>query len=129
MFAFHYQNDLSYFQSPRERLLSENRRERLFSEGRRERMMSESSQSNSECRGGPCKRRHRRYSTESESPEKDILNFADLIKGKAKPSNLASEMMSHCEYNESVLGQVNLLNWSCNSTKIKLGRVIRQSKF
>jgi len=83
----------------------------MISENRRERMISEGSQSNSECRGGPSKRRHRRHSTESDSPEKDALSFAELIKGKAKPSNLASEMMRHVDHDESVLGQVRDNFW------------------
>ena len=35
-----------------------------------------------------------------------MISFADLIKGKAKPSNLASELLRHTDYDDSVLGQV-----------------------
>ena len=93
-----------FFQSPKDRILSESRRERLYSDSRRDRIMSDGSESRSECRVS--KRRHRRLSTESDTPEKDMISFADLIKGKAKPSNLASELLRHTDYDDSVLGQV-----------------------
>jgi hypothetical protein len=32
--------------------------------------------------------------------------FADLIKGKARPSSLASELLRHTDYDDSVLGHV-----------------------
>ena len=110
-FSFQSQRDIILSESRRDRVFSESRRERMISENRRDRFGSDGSESRSECRSGPSKRRHRRYSTESaDSPEKDMISFADLIKGKAQPSNLASELLRHTDYDDSVLGQVRLLH-------------------
>lgn len=65
-------------ESRRDRLYSESRRDRFISENRRDRLMSEGSEGNSECRIP--KRRHRRYSTECETPERDMISFGELVK-------------------------------------------------
>lgn len=93
LISFQSQHERIMSESRRDRLYSESRRDRFISENRRDRLMSEGSEGNSECRIP--KRRHRRYSTECETPERDMISFGELVKSIVNYCCIVDEYIFH----------------------------------